>query len=68
MSKEKEESLEKVEKGLEKGEYLIGIAIILSALLLSATIYVSLLGVQDSLNKLTSNINKLKQAGDSADR
>jgi len=43
---------EKAERGLEQGEYVIGIAIILAALLVSATVYISASGMQDALGKL----------------
>jgi protein-disulfide isomerase len=42
------------EYSLEKGEYVIGIAIILAALLVSATVYVSLGGLQSAVAKLNS--------------
>ncbi|MEM2137726.1 MAG: thioredoxin domain-containing protein [Candidatus Anstonellaceae archaeon] len=37
---------------LEKGEYVIGIAVILAALLVSATVYVSVNGLSDAISKL----------------
>ena len=39
-------------ESLEKGEYVIGIAIILAALLVSATVYVSLGGLQEAVSKI----------------
>lgn len=39
-------------ESLEKGEYVIGIAIILAALLVSATVYVSVGGLQDAVSKI----------------
>ena len=46
------------EEGLaiEKGEYIIGIAIILASLLVSATVYISASGLQDAIGKLKLSV------------
>lgn len=41
---------------VERGEYVIGIAVILAALLVSTTIYISVSGLQDAVGKLKLNV------------
>ncbi|MCX8198018.1 MAG: thioredoxin domain-containing protein [Candidatus Micrarchaeota archaeon] len=46
------EKADKAVRGLEQGEYVIGIAIILAALLVSATIYIGSSGIQEAIGKV----------------
>ena len=41
---------------VEKGEYVIGIAVILAALLVSTTVYISISGLQDTVSKLKLDV------------
>ena len=49
-------AIEREGRALEKGEYVIGIAIILAALLVSGTIYMGMGSVADAIGKVKLNV------------